>query len=1107
MKNFALAISSRKYFNILTRVMKFRTLLLLFGTIPFFTPSYAGERRIGFLNDVNYGGLVPSNIPQINSSNLLADNVDNSALMADQQIKVTGHITDTKGVILSGVTIVEKNTQNGVVSDANGNFSLNVASGNSILVFTFIGYTTLEIAVNSQNSINVILSESTLLLEEVVVIGYGSQKKATVTGAVSAIESSKLLQTPVVNISSAIEGRVPGLLTNQVSGAPGQDNATIRIRGVGTFAGSTDPLVMIDGIEAQNYNNLDPNEIESISVLKDASATAVYGVRGANGVLLITTKRGKIGKPQVTFTSQVAVSQFTDLREYMGSYEYAKGYNEALRYDSYLTGTYLPRYTDSDIEHFRTGDDPLFHPSANWEKIMFKPYAMQSQHNLNISGGTEKVKYFFSVGYLEQGSLFNDKAYDPGYNTEMKYNRYNFRSNFDFTITKRLTAKINLSSQIENRRGLPNTSVSNSTAVGFAMDGIFQAPPDISPGVWDGKIVNITAGAFYPNPMGGNTGTGANYFGQPLRSTYNNYLNGSIRFDYSLDFILKGLNAHASTSYQNFNSVVSSFSKTLVSYWAINLGNGKYELAPQTNESPFSFSESYGKTRQTDAEFGLDYTKSFGIHNIGALLMYNQSKTYNPNLAYVVPHGFQGLVGRATYDFNKRYLAEFDFGYNGTENFAPGKRFGFFPAYSLGWVLSEEPFFPENKIITYFKVRGSYGEVGNDQIGGSRFLYNPTAYTFSSTGGTNSTNSYHFGEVPGTWGNFIKANEGLVGNPVLTWEVAKKLDLGVDLTVIKDHIRIAADYFQEKRNNILTTPGTYPNTIGATFPAYNIGRMKNGGFDGDINYNDNIGKFHFWLKYTFTFTHNLIQYSAEAPHAWSYQDRTGLRNGQAFGYISEGIYNTWAQVNDAMRPKAGSNSNKIQPGDFIYKDVNGDGIVDSNDQVPIGYSNFPEQSYGFSFGGDFKGFDLSVLFQAAAAVTNMASQYSIRGWASSGSAVAYLADRSWTWEKYNAGIATDFPHLSSSTSQGWNYSTSSFWLENDNYIRLKNLEVGYTFSPRKLKTIGIESLHMYLNGSNLVTWCKLFQGEDPAIPLYTAGGNYASYPVTKTYNVGLSVKF
>jgi TonB-linked SusC/RagA family outer membrane protein len=1107
MKKFALVISSRRYFYILMRVMKFRTLLLLFGTITFFTPSYSGESRIGFLNDVNYEELVLSKTKQINPFKLLADNAESKASVADQQKKVTGHITDTKGVTLTGVTILEKNTQNGVLSDANGNFSLNVASEKSVLVFTFIGFTALEVPVGSQSTINVTLLESTLVLEEVVIVGYGSQKKATITGAVSAVESAKLLQTPVANISSAIEGRVPGLLTNQVSGAPGQDNATLRIRGVGTFAGSTDPLVMIDGIEAQNYNNLDPNEIESISVLKDASATAVYGVRGANGVLLITTKRGKVGKPQVTFTSQYAISKFTDLREYMGSYDYAKGYNEALQYDSYLTGAYLPRYTAADIEHFRIGDDPLFHPSANWEKIMFKPYATQSQYNLNITGGTQRVKYFFSVGYLEQGSLFNDKAYDPGYSTEMKYNRYNFRSNFDFKITNRLTAKVNLSSQIENRRGLPNTSVSSTTAVGFAMDGIFQAPPDISPGVWDGKIVNIIAGAFYPNPMGGNTGTGANYFGQPLRSTYNNYLNGSIRFDYSLDFITKGLNAHASTSYQNFNSVVSSFSKTLVSYWAINLGNGKYELAPQTNESPFSFSESYGKTRQTDAEFGLDYSRSFGIHNFGGLLMYNQSKTYNPNLAYVVPHGFQGLVGRATYDYDKRYMAEFDFGYNGTENFAPGKRFGFFPAYSLGWVLSEEPFFPKNNIVTYAKVRGSYGEVGNDQIGGSRFLYNPTAYTFASTGGTNSTNSYHFGEVPGTFGTFVKANEGLVGNPVLTWEVAKKLDIGLDLTVIKDHIRITADYFEERRDNILTTPGTYPNTIGATFPAYNIGKMKNGGVDGDINYNDNIGKFHFWLKYTFTFTHNIIQYAAEAPHAWSYQDRTGLRNGQAFGYISEGIYNTWAQVNDAMRPKAGSNSNKIQPGDFIYKDVNGDGIVDSNDAVPLGYSNFPEQSYGFSFGGDFKGFDFSVLFQAAAAVTNMASQYSIRGWASSGSAVAYLSDRSWTWQKYNAGIATDFPHVSSSTSQGWNYSTSSFWLENDNYIRLKNLEIGYTISPRFLKTIGVESVHMYLNGSNLVTRCKLFQGEDPAIPLYTAGGNYASYPVTKTYNVGLSVKF
>lgn len=1106
MKNFSLAISSCMLPIKSVRVLKFRTMLLLFGTIPCLLTSYAQEFRIVSPDDVNNGEMVAAVARKINPYNLLVDKTVNSTSIKDQQKRVTGRVTDSKGVPVPGVNIIEKNTTNGVLSDANGNYSLNISSGSAVLVFTFIGYVTQEIAVGAQNAINVTLIESTLTLEEVVVVGYGSQKKATVTGAVSAVENAKLLQTPMANVSNAIEGRVPGLLTNQVSGAPGQDQATLRIRGIGTFAGSTDPLVMVDGIQAQNYNNIDPNEIESISVLKDASATAVYGVRGANGVLLITTKRGILGKPQVTFTSQFAVSQFTDIRKYMGSYDYAVQNNEALKYDSYLTGTYLPMFTDSDIAYFKSGDDPLFHPNSNWVKKLFKPYTTQNQENLNISGGTDKVKYFFSVGYLGQGSLFNDKAYDPGYSVEQYYSRYNFRSNFDFKITRRLTAKVNLSSQIDNLRGLTNAPMSSTNQTGFQMDGIFQANPTISPGVWDGKIVTLVNGLFYGNPMGNNVGTGASFFAQPLRRTYNNYLNGSFRFDYALDFLTKGLSAHGTMSYQNFNSVATSFSKTLVTYYVINLGNGNYQLAPQTIPSSFSFSESYGKRRQNDLEFGFDYSRSFGVHNLGGLLLYNQSKTYDPNLAYVVPHGFQGVVGRVTYDYDKRYLVEFDFGYNGTENFAPGKRFGFFPAYSIGWVVSEEPFFPANKIVSFLKVRGSYGEVGNDQIGGTRFLYNPTVYTYAAAGGTNSQNVYRWGEVPGTFQTYIKANEGLVGNPILTWEVAKKLDIGLDLTVLNNHIKITADYFDERRNNILCTPGTYPLTIGATFPAYNIGKMRNSGWDGDINYNGNIGKFHYWLKYTLTYTHNVILYQAEAPHAWSYQDRTGLRNGQAFGYILEGTYNTWAQVNDAMRPKAGSNSNKIEPGDFNYKDVNGDGIVDSNDQVPVGYSNFPEQSYGFSFGGDFNGIDFSALFQAAAAVTNMASQTSMRGWANNGSAAAYLADRSWTWEKYTAGIATDFPHVSSSSSQGWNYSANTFWLENDNYIRLKNVEIGYRMSPGFLKKIGIGSVRIYINGSNLVTWSKLFQGEDPAIPAWS-GGNYSTYPVIKTYNVGINIKF
>lgn len=1020
-------------------------------------------------------------------SNNLINNVKPKVEGELQQPKkkvISGLVKDTKGMLLTGATVMVKGTTIGQITDAEGRFKLSIPVESRVLVISFMGMKSQEVPIMGKLNIEVTLQNDMVVMnEEVVVVGYGTQKKTTVTGAIASIGSAKLVQSPVSNLSNALGGRVSGLLTTQSSGAPGQDQTTLRIRGVGTFSGTTDPLIMVDGIEAQSYNNIDPNEIENISVLKDASATAVYGVRGANGVLIITTKRGQVGKPQVSFTSQFAVSKFAEMRKYAGSAEYAQGYNDALQYDSYLTGVYIPKYSASDIQHYINNDDPLFHPNSDWISKMFKPSTLQTQQNLNISGGTEKVKYFFSFGYLNQDGLFNEKTYDPGYDAKTKYERYNFRSNFDFNITKRLTAKLNLSSQIENRQGPTN--------VGLIMSNTFAAPPTVSPGVWDGKIVNIINGAYYANPLPG-------YFGLGLMKQYGYYLNGTIRFDYDLDFIVKGLSTHASITYQNYNSVNTNFSKTLVQYNAISLPDNKYALAPTNYESPYNYGETYGKRRKQDEEFGFDFSRKFGAHNLGGLLMYNQSKTFDPTLAFVVPNGYQGVVGRATYSYSNRYLAEFNFGYNGTENFAPGKRFGFFPAYSLGWVASEESFFPKNNIVSFVKFRGSYGEVGNDKIGGDRFLYRPTTYGYSGT--------YNFGEVGSTFNSYNRSNEGKIGNPYLTWERAKKLDIGADIILLKDKIRISADYFDERRDNILANRGTTPDILGAILPAYNLGKMRNGGFDGEINFNSKVGKLNYWLKGVFTFTHNVIEFQDEVKGPYAYQNRTGQRYGQAFGYVVEGIYNTWAEVNDVNRPVYSFNSNKIQPGDFKYKDVNGDGIIDGFDQVPIGYSPFPGQTFGLSFGADFKGFDFSVLFQGSGKYTHSTSKKFNRGWQEDGSAISYLLDRSWTWEKYQAGIATDFPHISSSASQISNYQSNTFWQENAQYVRLKNVEIGYTLKPALLKKFGIGSVRLYLNGNNLLTWSNLFPGEDPEIPNYSEQNN-EPYPITQTFNCGINVKF
>lgn len=1026
--------------------------------------------------------------------------VKNTPIQKKTELKrVSGVVLDENGLPIIGATVVIPGTNIGVATDINGRFILETPS-NAKLQISYIGYNSKLNELESGSDIRIKLEPSLKTLDEVVVVGYGIQKKATLTGAISSMESKKLLQSPVANISNAMVGRVSGLLATQSSGAPGLDQSSLRIRGIGTFSGDASPLILVDGIEVQDFNNIDPNEIENISVLKDASSTAVYGVRGANGVVIVNTKRGKTGKPEFSFTSQVAVSQFAIIRQNANVYQYAEGYNEALKYDSYVSGGYTPKYSESDIEHYRTGDDPLFHPNTDWIKLMFKPYTTQSQHNLNINGGTENVKYFVSFGYFTQGGLYNNKIYDPGYNTENRYNRTNFRSNFDFKISKRLNAKINISTQIQDLKGVSGDGGANTQSPGYLLAEIFGTPPTTSPGVWDRKVVNTATSGIYINPL-------IKYYGNGLIRNSILNTNGLLRFNYDLDYITKGLSTHLQLSYQNMNSVYTTNSKTLVVYNAVNLDNGNYTLVPITGEKPFGFKEAYAKRRKIDEEFGFDYARSFGDHNIGGLLIYTQTKTFDPTLLYVVPNGYQGLVGRVTYNYKNRYLAEFNAGYNGTENFAPGRRFGFFPAYSIGWVASDEPFFKiDKKIISFLKLRGSYGEVGNDKIGGNRFLYLPTSYQYYNANDLSPYALYGFGEVGSTYNPYARSYEGVIGNPYLTWERAKKLDVGVDLTIVNDKVRVSLDYFNEKRDNILATFGTTPDLIGTVLPANNLGIMKNGGWDGEITYSDKIGKsFNYWLKGIFTLTHNIVQYKDEVNKMNSYQKETGQRFGQLYGLVVEGIYNSWEEVNDVNRPVSEYNANKIQPGDFKYKDVNGDGTINDFDKVPIGYSSFPEKTFGFSFGFNYKGLDFSVLFQGVTDFSHLTSKKNMRGWQDDGSAQTYLLERSWTLEKYQSGIPTDFPHISAS-SQVHNYQTNTFWVEDASFVRLKNLELGYTLSSVFVKKLGIQSVRFYITGNNLYTWSHMFPGEDPEIPTFS-DVNYEPYPITKTFNTGFNIKF
>lgn len=1020
---------------------------------------------------------------------LLAGQLSMAHIPAAIALVVKGKITDEKGGPLIGTTVVVEGTTRSTSADENGNYRIDVPDGKNVLVFSCIGYQTRKIPINGNTVLNVQLQPDQKSLGEVFVIGYGVQKKMTVTGAVASIGTKELLQTPAANISNMLVGRLPGLIAVQRSGEPGQDGSSLKIRGIGTLdAGKgSDPLIMVDGVERSNINQIDPNEIETINILKDASSTAVFGVRGANGVILITTRRGKVGKPQLSLTTSAAVQKPTQLPKMLNSFDYATLKNEALVNDGKE-----PYFTQDDLNKFKDGSDPVFHPSVDWFKMMLKPYSMQSQHNLNISGGTDLARYFISGGYFDQNGAYRYSDFNRDFSANPKYKRYNFRSNFDFDVTRMFTIKVNLAGQVEDQ------NYPGKSAADIFFD-VLKANPFSSPGIIDGKMVTLDKAVNGTNPL--MTVLNAGY-----QQIFKSNINASVTLGHKLDFITAGLSARGTVAYDSWYQHSVTRSKNNITYLAVKDPNDNANVlfVPQGEETTLGFSESYGKNRKVYTELALDYTRAFGPHNIGGLLLYNQSKAYAPGLTYKVPNAYQGLVGRATYHYKSRYLLEFSMGYNGSENFPEGKRFGWFPAYSAGWVASEESFFPKTDWITFLKIRGSYGEVGNDKIsdifnGGQRFLYLPSTYGYGG--------GYNFGEVGSSYQWFGGSYEGQLGNPDVTWERAVKSNIGLELKLLHDRFSLTGDYFEEKRDNILAQRGAVPGIVGVSgLPAYNLGRVSNKGFELELGWTDHIGQLNYWIKGNYSFARNKVLYKDEAPKTYAYQNETGNPVGQYIGLIAEGLYNTMDEINDPKRPQssfaAGTGGRDgLKPGDIRYRDVNGDGIINNDDRMPMGYAPFPQTIYGFSIGGSYKGFDFSILFQGADKVSVYLDQMAAWPFDTDWRNAMDIHLERWTEERYKAGDPISFPRLSPSPA-GHNYQYSSYWLKDAGYLRLKNAEIGYTFRKGWLDRIKVSSLRVYANGLNLITWSGL-RTYDPEAP----AGRGQFYPQQKVFNAGLNLQF
>lgn len=1024
----------------------------------------------------------------------------------DAASTVKGIVVDETDLPLPGATIIIKNTQTGTSADANGKFSIQ-AKPSDILQISYIGYESLEIPVNSKTELTIRMKADANTIEDVQVIAYGTQKKVTVTGAIASVGGADLVKSPSASIANVMAGTLTGVSTVQYSGQPGADDAEIYVRGTGSLdAAASQPLILVDGVE-RAFTRMDPNEIESVTVLKDASATAVFGVRGANGVILVTTKRGKEGKTSISLSSSVGVTQAMRLPEIANSYDHAFYHNEMMTNDGEdpLFGTDL-------IEAFRTNSDPIMFPNMNWKEEIFRKASLQTQHNLNISGGTDRVRYFTSFGYLYQDGLL--KRHDESYNPNYRTNRYNYRVNLDVDVTKTTLMSINVGGISETYYEPVIGNNDNLWRV------ILYSQPFSSPGIMDGKIV-VPSVRYYPNIYSSGLTTGyASYYGLGYTQKTSNTLNIDLQLTQKLDMVTKGLSVQVKGAYNSKFMAQKSWRGMAEKVNAIYRGSLETEgSAVDMNDPTFDRTIVYqlvqegqslqyngedyqsGKARDWYLEASIRYERTFGKHAVTGLLLHNMSKKYYLAQNTAIPRGYLGLVGRATYAYDNKYLVDFNIGYNGSENFHPDRRFGVFPAASLGWVISQENFLRDSKFINFLKLRASYGLVGNDVLllnsVEQRFLYSSDKYT--------SGNGYYFGV--NTNEKYPGIAEGSLGNQFVTWETARKQNYGLDLTVLNNRLTFTADLFFENRDDILIKQQSLPAyVVGADtgkFPAVNMGETTNKGFELSLGWSDqtHTGDFRYWAKFNVSFNRNKVIFKDEVKYDEPWKGETGRSIGINSGYIFERFYEESDFDEEGnLLPGLPDPGAVVKPGDLMYKDLNGDNVISGEDEAMFGYSDRPEYTFGFIAGFQWKNFDFSMTWTGATNVARRLENEYIYPFNTAGNhgLFQFMIDDRWTPER---GQSASFPRFTMKNSTH-NAKPSSFWVRDASYLRLKNFEIGYTINAKVLKKAGIENMRIYANGYNLLTFSYL----DFIDPESKANAQ-ARYPNLRIINLGVNINF
>ena len=1053
-----------------------------------------------------------------------------AAQAQSSKLTVKGFVKDDKGDPMIGVTLIVKGTNFGTVSNADGSYSIDVPYGGATLMVSYIGYAPQEINVNNRTKIDITLLEDSKALEEVVVVGYNVQKKETITGSIATITTKDLKQSPTANINNALAGRMPGLLVNQFSGGePGNDAAQLNIRGISTY-GQSGVIMIVDGIE-RDMSYLAPDEIETFTILKDASATAPYGIRGANGVIVVTTKRGRKGeKPTVDFKASVGISEPIRYPDYLGSADYATLYNEAMLNDNPSLAADSPSlFTQTAIDNYRRakGDnsDGL---GYNWDYFdyAFQPSVLQD-YSLSVRGGTDRARYFILGSYYKQGGNYKHSNSDNANN----FLRYNFRANVDVDATKRLKISVDLGARV--------TEYTYPGATAANIISLANTQPPYLPIVLPNNGNEVNQGDFEENGgylLYADNDYRYNMLGQLSRSGFSKrtrrYLQGSFKLSHDLDFITEGLSIAAQFSYDTFNqhtinNSVPTHSTGNLTYpgystwmlpeeysideWKNNsaywIQNGSYVTANQrTTDDAQGNSLSHANPEGTSRfQARLDYARKFGDHNVTAMVLYYMQ---NKIVGKEVPYRYMGFSGRATYDYKNKYLFEFNIGYNGSENFARGHRFGVFPAGSIGWVVSQEEFMKNVRWIDHLKLRASYGLVGNDQMGSTRF-----AYLQYYTSGSNM--NIYFGEDKKAFGTTLI--EGIFANPSLTWEKARKFNFGIDAEFFHQRLTLSVDVFKEHRYDILTSLNTddklgFPYIVGQTAPIVNSGIVDNRGIEFQLGWDGRIGQhFRYWIRPNFTFARNKVKFCNEISYIdnngrdcpWRYQ--TGRRVGENFCYIFDHFVADQDEADRLNAMNGGSGFaiwGPVQPGDVVYKDMNGDGVVNNYDRAAVGNPRTPEIQYGIPVGLSYKGFDFSMLWQGSALCSVQLSgpavwDFPLYDQSRTGKVRKMHLNR---WTPETAATAT-YPALHYGIHNNNKQQYSSLFLYDASYIRLKNVEIGYTLPKRISQKMAMQNMRVYLSGVNLFTFSP-FKLWDP--DLQTGATNY---PNNRIINIGLTIGF